>query len=384
MIPAARISAAVDILDEILGGRAAEAALTAWGRGHRFAGSGDRAAIRDHVYDALRCRRSFAALGGAETGRGLMIGALRAAGQDPAEIFTGKGHAPARLTNAESAAGRVPEGAEARDCPDWLWPVLTADLGADAAPVLEALRHRAPVFVRVNSARASRDDAAARLAAEGIATRPHAKVSTALEVVENPRRITGSNAFRDGLIELQDAHSQEVVNRLPIPVGARILDYCAGAGGKTLALAARTGGTVFAHDADPRRMRDLPARAARAGATVTRVAAADLAGRFDLVLCDVPCSGSGSWRRDPQGKWALTPDRLAALTRTQDAILDAAAPRVGPGGILAYATCSVLTRENAARIDAFLRRMPGWREESRAVLRPGPDGDGFALFVLRR
>lgn len=386
MTPGGRIAAAIEILDEILGGCRAETALTGWARGHRFAGSGDRAAIRDHVFDALRCRRSFAALGGSETGRGLMTGALRDSGRDPNAVFTGEGYSPAPLTPEEAAAGHTPEGAEALDCPDWLWPILDDDLGAEAAPVLRAMRSRAPVFLRVNTRQGSREEAAARLADEGIATRMHDTVTTALEVTENQRRIATSAAYLEGLVELQDASSQAVVDRLPLPAEGRVLDYCAGGGGKSLAMAARTGAAIFAHDAEPRRMRDLPTRAARAGAAVTLLSATELdrAAPFDLILCDAPCSGSGSWRRDPQGKWALTPERLAELTEIQDTILDAAAPRVIQGGALAYVTCSVLARENAARIRDFLQRTGEWREESRAHFLPGPLGDGFFLSVLRR
>jgi 16S rRNA (cytosine967-C5)-methyltransferase len=160
-----------------------------------------------------------------------------------------------------------------------------------------------------------------------------------------------------------------------------VLDYCAGGGGKALALAAR-GAAVTAHDADPGRMRDLPARAARAGARVEIEAAP--AGAFDLVLCDAPCSGSGTWRRAPEAKWRLTPERLAALTELQAQILDQAAPLVAPGGALAYATCSLLEAENGAQTADFLARHPGWQLENERRLTPLEGGDGFYLALLRR
>jgi 16S rRNA (cytosine967-C5)-methyltransferase len=181
---------------------------------------------------------------------------------------------------------------------------------------------------------------------------------------------------------LQDLSSQAVVEALPLRAGMRILDYCAGGGGKTLALAAGVDGAVDAHDADPRRMRDLPVRATRAGAKVHLITQPQ--GHYDLVLADAPCSGSGSWRRDPQGKWALTPERLAGLTDVQVRVLDAAATVVGPKGVLAYATCSLLAAENSTQIDAFLVRHPGWRQIECRLWTPLRGGDGFFLSMLTR
>ena len=386
MTPGARAQAAIDVLDKVGGGQAAEQALTNWARGSRFAGSGDRAAVRDLVFAALRCRRSFAVLGGGETGRALILGGVRAAGGDPEALFTGAAHAPAPLGAAERASGAAPEGLAALDCPDWLAPSLRASLGADFAPVLAALRQRAPVFLRVNAARVSREGAIAALAAEGIAAAPHPLARTALLVTENARRVQHGQAFGAGLVELQDAASQAVVEALPLHPGARVLDHCAGGGGKTLAMAARMPLALFAHDADPRRMRDLAPRAARAGAEVRLLdgAAVDRAAPFDLVLADVPCSGSGSWRRAPEAKWALTPERLAALLALQRGILDRVAPLVAADGVLAYATCSLIEDENSGQIEAFLAREPGWRLQDLRRFTPLDGGDGFFLAVLKR
>lgn len=381
MTPAARAAAAIDVLDRILGGEPAEQALTNWGRASRFAGSGDRAAVRDLVFQALRCRRSYAALGGAASGRGLILGHLRDEGLDPAQIFTGEGHAPARLGDEP---GRPPEGAEALDCPDWLAPRLQASLGAEFAAVMQALRHRAPVFLRVNAARLTLAEAQARLAAEGIATRPSALAKTALEVTEGARKIQTCAAYREGLVELQDAASQAVVEALPLAPGQRVLDHCAGGGGKTLAMAARAGLRLWAHDANPGRMRDLPPRAARAGVQVTLTEKPEKTAPYDLILTDAPCSGSGSWRRDPQGKWALSEAKLAALAEVQAAILTRAAAMVAPGGWLAYATCSLLHEENAGRVAGFLAATPGWRLERSLRLTPLDGADGFYLALLTR
>lgn len=383
MTPAARLSAAISALDRWLAGTPAEQALTNWGRASRFAGSGDRAAVRDLVFDAIRCRDSFAHRGGGLTGRGLILGGLRASGTDPVALFDGVGHAPGSLTPGDADPGPA-QGLVALDCPDWLAPALQASLGADFAAVMAALRSRAPVFLRVNLARTDLLAAQAVLAAEGIATRPHPLAKTALEVTENARKIQTSVAYARGLVELQDVASQAVALDCPLADGARVLDLCAGGGGKILALAALARIKAHAHDIDRGRMRDLPARAARAGVTVALTDHPEAARPFDLVLVDAPCSGSGSWRRAPEGKWRLTADRLAALTAIQAGLLDRAAALVAPGGHLAYATCSMLETENGAQVDAFLRRAPAWQRQSERRLTPLDGGDGFFVAVLGR
>ncbi len=389
MTPEARISAAIDVLDRILSGTPGEQALTGWARGNRFAGSSDRAAIRDHVFGAIRCRRSFAALGGALTGRGLMLGALRDAGVDPTGVFTGIGHAPAPLTDAESVHFNRDVQLEPNvniDCPDWLAPALKNSLGANFVPVMHALRHRAPVFLRVNTRRTTREAAMADLAREGIRTQPHPLAKTALEVTENARKIQIGPSYLDGVVELQDVASQALVEALPLADGQRVLDFCAGGGGKTLAMSTGADLTLFTHDADPGRMRDLPARAKRAGISVKALTTEQLsgAGQFDLVLADVPCTGSGSWRRAPEAKWALTEERLAELVTLQQEILASASTLVRRGGVLAYATCSLLDAENADQITAFRGAHPAWQLEAERRFTPMDGGDGFFIAVLRR
>jgi 16S rRNA (cytosine967-C5)-methyltransferase len=378
MTPGARLSAAIEVLTSILQGQSVEPALVTWARGHRFAGSGDRHAIRDLVFDALRCRRSCAALGGGETGRGLVLGLARVRGQEA--LFDGTGHAPARPGPHE--AGTMPEGAAALDCPDWLAPALQAALGRDFAPVLRLMQQRAPVFLRVNLARTSREAAQAALAAEAITAGPVPGVSTALQVTGNARKLKDSAAYAQGLTELQDLSSQDLCLTLPLRPGARVLDFCAGGGGKALAMAALQDLTLYAHDAAPQRLKDLSPRAARAGASITVTTRPQDIAPFDLVLTDVPCSGSGSWRRDPMGKWTLTCERLTALKAVQAAILDQVAPMVAPSGVLAYATCSLLTEENESQVSAFLARHPGWTCTLQRRWSPLSQGDGFFLALL--
>ncbi|MBC7179093.1 MAG: RsmB/NOP family class I SAM-dependent RNA methyltransferase [Roseovarius sp.] len=381
MTPGARVSAAIEVLDRIRAGEPAEKALTNWARGARYAGSKDRAALRDHVFSVLRCWRSCAVRGNGDDGRALMLGSLRAQGLDPDEIFTGEGHAPARLTEAERSPG-VPDAAATRDLPDWLWPRFMASLGAAAEAAAEALRARAPIMLRVNSRRATRAEAQARLVDEGIVTQPVDIAKNALQVLEGERKITGSQSYAEGWIELQDGSSQAAMEALEVPDGARVLDYCAGGGGKVLALASRVEGAFFAHDAAPQRMRDLPARAARAGVEVRVVTQPE--GLFDVVLCDAPCSGSGTWRRTPEAKWALTPERLAELMQLQGRILTEAAPNVAPGGVLAYATCSVLEEENQEVIRRFSGDHPEWALSHTQHWPISETGDGFYLAQLKR
>ena len=230
MTPEARIDTAALLLDQILAGTSAEKALTAWARRSRFAGSKDRAAIRDHVFEALRCKRSFAALGGALNGRGLMVGLLRAAGVDPQTVFTGQGHAPSVLSPQELARGQQPDAAEAWDLPDWLIARFQDSLGDQAFDVSQVSRHRAPVMLRVNLRKSTVAQAIEILARDGVRAQVTQMSPTALLVTEGPRRINASEAYRTGLVELQDGASQAVVDMLPLRDGMRVLDYCAGGG----------------------------------------------------------------------------------------------------------------------------------------------------------
>lgn len=389
MTPGARIAAAAQILDRVLAGDPAEQALTAWARASRFAGSKDRAAVRDHVFDALRAKRSLAARGGAMTGRGLMIGlALRdELGID--SLFDGVGHAPAPLTDAERAHIGQPvkmTEAEAHDLPDWLWPIWCESLGDQAGAAALAQQARADVFLRVNRRRGTLADAMAALAADDIASAPHPTVSTCLRVTANARRIKQSRAYLDGLVELQDAASQFAVGAVPVPQGARVLDYCAGGGGKALGLADLHDAAVFAHDIAPARMADLPTRATRAGVNVKMLRTDLLADNapFDVVFCDVPCSGSGTWRRAPDAKWRMSRAGLDQLRLTQDTVIAAGAALTAHDGVLVYATCSVLRAENEYVVARFLDHYNDWRIVLSDRLVPGQAGDGFYLCVLTR
>lgn len=394
MTPGARVAAAAAVLDDWLAGEERlERLLRRWGQGARYAGSKDRRAVADIAYDCLRRRRSYLwRAGGAESGRALTIGRALAAGEPLDAIFTGDGHAPPPLSEAERAATRPGvEGAPAAvraDCPDWLEAPLRAALGDAFEAALATLCERAPVDLRVNRLKASRVEA---LAALGGGAPP--LVGKAVEGAEDAIRLdpgaraTASTAYRDGLVELQDAASQAGAAFADPRPGETVLDFCAGGGGKALALASLMGGDgrIVAHDAAPERMKDLPGRAARAGARIEIADRAEVSafrGVCDLVFVDAPCSGSGTWRRDPEAKWRLSPARLDALVEAQREAVSEAIGYVRPGGRLVYATCSVLAEENR-RQAKWIEAETGLRlDEERAWL-PGAPGDGFfaARFV---
>jgi 16S rRNA (cytosine967-C5)-methyltransferase len=382
LTPGARVSAAIGVLDAWLAGQPAEQALTNWARGARYAGSGDRAAVRDHVYDVLRRKGSCATLGGGETGRALMIGLMRLQGLDPATRFTGEGHAPPPLSADEMSVPPAQPDA-AVDVPAWLIPALTERVGERRDDLVTAMGHRAPVWLRVNTRRTTVGDAIARLAEDGIEAEVDARGERALSVISGARRVKSSGAFADGWVEVQDLSAQRAVEAVAWP-GGRILDYCAGGGGKALAIAALSEAALFAHDAAPARMRDLPVRARRAGVDISIAGTDALAelGPFDAVLCDVPCSGSGTWRRDPEAKWRLTPDRLAELETMQAGILAQAARLVRPQGRLVYMTCSLFVAENEAQVARFLDAHPGWSCAQQRAETPLDASDGFFHAVL--
>jgi len=351
-----------------------EAALTDWARGARYAGSKDRRAVRDHVYDVLRQKGVCAALGGGETARALILGLARLSGV-PQTLFDGSGYGPAALDPAEaqlfSQEVVVDHGL---DTPPWLRAKLLND-HKDWPKIEAAFAVRAPLYLRVNTARTVVKDAQARLAGEGIATRG-TDCATALEVTQGGTGLMASAAYLDGLVEPQDLSIQKACARVAWPDGP-ILDFCAGGGGKALAIAAATGRSVDVHDVDPRRMADVPKRAARAGA-VLRVVERPR-GPYALVLVDVPCSGSGTWRRDPEAKWRLTPERLAELFTVQSSILDQAARL---SGRVIYMTCSLLSDENECQIEAFLARHSGWKCVQSELFKPLSASDGFYVAEL--
>lgn len=383
MTPGARVAAAIDVLDAWLAGQPVEQGLTNWARGARYAGAKDRAAVRDHVFDVLRAKGSCEYLGKGADGRALMLGLLRLQNHDPAAFFNGVGHAPAGLSDVETHMPDAPAD-PLRDLPDWMVSLVRDRAGADLDALLVMLRDRAPLYLRVNVAKTSVSQTIARLKAEGVEAQPDPRAATALLVTSGARAVKSAGAYLEGWVEPQDLSVQRAILAQNWPA-ASVLDYCAGGGGKALAIAALGVRGVVAHDADPRRMADLGPRAARAGVSIRTLATTDLRGAapFQAVLCDVPCSGSGTWRRDPEAKWRLTPDRLSRLVALQAEILDAAAKLVGPGGQLIYMTCSLFKVENESQTMAFLARHPGWSCLSQDAQTPLSASDGFFHAVFQ-
>lgn len=380
MTPSARVQAAIGILDTVLQGQAAERALTAWARRSRFAGSKDRAAVRDHVFSAIRRKRSSMALGKGVDGRAIMIGLLRGQGLDLDLYFDGQGHGAASLSPAEQDPGTLTD-ADARDLQDWVYERLSNELGGEAEPVSQALRDRAGVFLRVNQSKCTQETAQDQLRDDGIDTALHPDVPFALRVLAGERKVAQSRAYQNGLVELQDASSQRLITSIPFDNHKKVLDYCAGGGGKALAVASVSGLAVDVHDANPQRMKDIPARATRAGAVLRPV---DPKPGYDLILCDVPCSGSGAWRRSPESKWTLTSDEVAGFANLQLDILSTCATLASEQARIVYMTCSMFRAENQDVIARFCGEKSDWSVAFEQQHLPDAMGDGLYAAHLTR
>jgi 16S rRNA (cytosine967-C5)-methyltransferase len=376
MVPAARISAAIEVLADVeTRRRPAADAMKDWGLAHRFAGSGDRAAIAGLVYDALRRKSSSAWLLGEATPRAEVLGALkqlRGLGVDEiAGLFTGEGHAPPPLGDAErerlSHADLTAAPAQVRgDFPEWLAPAFAESFGAEAAAAGRALAERAPVDLRVNTLKGDRTKALAALAHLDPVATPFSPIGLRIAVRADGRGValSAEPAYIKGLVEVQDEGSQLAALLSGAKPGQQVLDLCAGAGGKTLALAGMMAnqGQIYATDTDGRRLAPIFGRLERSGARNAQVRAprgaqdilSDLTGRCDLVFVDAPCSGSGAWRRSPDAKWRMRPGALEQRIKDQVETLETAARYVKPGGRIVYVTCSVLKAENEDRVSAFL------------------------------
>lgn len=420
-----RVAAAIEILADIeVRHRPASEALRDWGLSHRFAGAGDRAAIGNLVYDALRRRSSLAWRIGSDEPRALALAtAIVEWGEDPEALnaaFAEDRHAPepippetiARLAAADLAA--APDHVRA-DVPEWLVPEFRRAFPETWVEEGAALAMPPPLDLRVNTLRADRAKIAQQLARLGAGPTRLSPVGLRIPPVAGGRRhpnVQAEEAFRRGRVEVQDEGSQLCALVTGARPGEQVLDLCAGAGGKTLALAAAMDnhGQVFAYDSDRTRLAPIFERLKRSSVRNVQVRAPrdgaldDLVGRMDRVLVDAPCTGIGVWRRRPDAKWRLGPDALARRVDEQRAVLDQAAGFVRPGGLLAYATCSLLEAENGDQVRAFLERHPdfalespeaAWREivteaepplhGDLLLLSPYRTAtDGFVLALLRR
>jgi 16S rRNA (cytosine967-C5)-methyltransferase len=416
-----RIAAAIEILGDIEARhRPAHLALKAWGGEARYAGSKDRAFVSGLVLDVLRRRRSMAWVMGEETDRARALGIVRFVWNWPTpriEAAAGEAHGPGDLTEAERARLAQPlplEDAPAPvrgDYPDWLDAALERVFGEGRALEGQALAARAPVDVRVNALKSDAGHVLKALEpfhAEALAFPPGAVRIRAPAASERAAPVEAAPAFAKGWFEVQDAGSQVAAAVAGDIRGRQVLDFCAGGGGKTLALAAAMGNTgqLYAYDSDARRLAETVKRGQRAGVRNLQVrspidpkALDGLDGRMDLVFVDAPCTGSGTWRRHPDAKWRLTPQQLERRIAEQDSVLAGAAAFVKPGGRLIYVTCSLLAEENEDRVAAFTSAHPAFAAEPAALdgaeawrtgasflrLTPRNAGtDGFFVASLRR
>lgn len=386
MTPAARTQAAIELLDQIVtaaegGGAAADTLIARYFAQRRYAGSKDRRAVRELVYEAVRLAGERP-----KSGRAAML-TLAKRNAAVAATFDGSPHGPAPI-------GKDDKVAATGVAPKWLTGRLEAsDIGAQERA---ALVERAPLDIRVNTLQAKVADIV-----------PHFPGAEAIAGLPDGLRLPAGTNVEPlaGAVEVQDAGSQFASTAARAAPGMTVIDLCAGAGGKTLALAAAMGneGRIIATDTDRTRLQRLPPRADRAGVTIAEIrlldpgveapALNDLIGMADVVLIDAPCSGTGTWRRNPEARWRLTPERIDRLVATQARLLDIGARLVKPGGALVYIVCSLLDAEGAGQVAAFLTRRRGWRAEPLALgagtqrgagvrMTPASDGtDGF--FVAR-
>jgi 16S rRNA (cytosine967-C5)-methyltransferase len=412
--PAARVQAAIEILEGLSNSRLpADRFIREFFRARRYAGSKDRAAVAERVYDVFRHRAYYAWRMNSEAPRALVIASLLNEGVHVPEVFTGDGYGPAVLTDAERASivvkpSEAPAAHVTGEYPQFLESELTSAFGEDASLEMGAMLERAPVDLRVNTLKAERDEIVAALQAEGFEASATRYSPLGIRLPFDTRGLEQSKPFLAGAFEFQDEAAQIAVLLAGAKPSTKVLDLAAGAGGKALALAAamRNIGELTAHDIDEGRLRQIAPRVHRAGITIIQTHAGPRPpGRpYDLVFLDAPCSGSGTWRRQPENKWRLTPERLDELNALQDKLLDQAAARAAGKARVVYATCSILPRENEDRIAAFLERHPAfklipasqiWRETTDRRAPPGlgdylrvtplVDGmDGFFTAILAR
>lgn len=424
---AGRVSAAIDVLTDIFERhRPASEALKDWGKAHRFAGSTDRHAIGTLVYDALRRRNTLAFRMGSEAPRALALAGLRdvwGLSVDAIGAMAEEQHGPGKLTSEERKALSRELPADlpvhvAGDVPEWLVASYVKAFGDQAAAEGAALAQRAPVDLRVNALKTDRPQVLSALERFGAAEGPWSPLAVRIAAPGPDTRnanVEAEPAHGLGWFEVQDAGSQVAALLSGVQPGMSVADICAGAGGKTLALAAMMGneGKLVAHDLDRFRLRPIFERLTRAGVANCEVISAqdkgklEAAGPFDCVVIDAPCSGSGSWRRKPDAKWRLTPKQFAQRIKDQAQVLEKGFQLAKPGGTILYITCSVLPEENTEQVAAFLslhkemrvvpykevwERMIGGAAPESAdgspdtlVLTPARhDTDGFFMAVMRK
>lgn len=380
-----RLAAAIEVLDEVeRRHRPVQVALKEWGSAHRFAGSGDRTVIGNLVFDALRNRASLSAQMQDDSPRALALATYVLTWdkglQALTTVLSEDRHAPESLTDAEAdrLAAPVPNDLQpwqAADVPEWLWPTFSAVFGDNAVAEGRALAHRAPVDMRVNTLKSDRAKLLKKLSHAGAQETGLSPLGMRIEAKPGLGRmphVQAEEGYRKGWFDLQDEASQLAALLAGAQPGQQVLDYCAGGGGKTLALAAamENKGQLYAYDADRLRLAPIHERLQRAGVRNIQVrdpassTLDDLKGQMDLVFIDAPCTGTGVWRRRPDSKWKLTEKALNDRMSDQVHVLDNAKEYVKVGGRLVYATCSLLPEENSGQISRFLSENPDFASVS--------------------
>ena len=410
MRPAARLRTIAELLPQTLSDRQpADRIMQQWGRQNRYAGSKDRRDISDRLFAILRHYGALTARLGSDDPLLVTMLATHLLGDvtldEIVAMADGSQYGPPPISGAEektlshAAATPPSDRANGLAVPVWMLDDIAAQLGDETDAVMQAMLTRAPLDVRVNTLQADRQAAQNALREDDIETAPLAKIDTALRV-HGTAQITMSAAYRAGMVEVQDAGAQAVAQICDAQPFETVMDFCTGAGGKALALAAQMNnkGRLLVHDAIKTRMRHLPERVTRAGAeiieTVSPEHLRDFEAQCNLVVVDVPCSGAGRWRRAPETKWRLTAEALADLHKLQAEILQKAAALVRPEGRLAYITCSLLASENDRQIDKFLKKNQGFEPmksdgpmgaQARHMLHPlNAETDGLFIALMRR
>lgn len=380
-----RLSAAIEVLTEVeTRHRPVQLALKDWGASHRFAGSGDRTVIGNLVFDALRNKASLGARMKDGSARAVVLATYclnwGKGLQALSDVLAQDHHAPEALSDAEVAClttdpDQDPAPFEQADVPGWLWPKFEGVFGENAIEEGQALATRAPIDIRTNTLKADREKVLKRIAHTGAKATPLSSAGVRIEAKPDLGRmphVQAEEGYRKGWFELQDEASQLAAHLAQAKPGEQVLDFCAGGGGKTLALAAsmQNKGQLYAYDADRHRLAPIHERLQRAGVRNIQVkdpassSLDDLIGQMDLVFIDAPCTGTGVWRRRPDSKWKLAEKALQDRIDDQRRVLENASKYVKTGGRLAYATCSVLPDENQDQAAWFLEQNPSFRSVS--------------------
>ena len=395
----ARANAAISILDNFLVGQNLNSVLSRWAKNNRYAGSSDRESIRNIVFDVLRVKKTLTSVLENEkqpiNGRSLVFLYSVFYALNLNDIFTGQEYGPEKLTIFEKEFSKISKE-NINECfritdniPDFLIAEFKRSLGRKFKHAMRLLEKRAPISIRVNPLKSDVSSILECLSLEGIKGKKSKIVRYGINIIGNPRRLTQIQAFKDGCFEVQDLHSQKIIEDLPLNEHTKVLDYCAGAGGKILSIACslKGNGKFYIHDIDERKLKEADSRAKRAGVKFKRLEGENLpkyCSSFDCVIVDVPCSGSGAWRRNPQQKWRITPKSLKEILTRQTVILDEAKDLLKKNGYIFYITCSLLKIENEEVIHKFLMENKHFRLFNKKNVTIDNHGDGFFCAVLQR